>query len=148
MDPVSMIVAAVVAGAASGFGDTASQAVKDAYAALKARLSDRDDPVDVTPVERVPDSQAKQDSLAEDLAAAGAGEDGSVLDAAQDVIAAVAREDPDLASRVGVDLERIEAEFVRLRNIRGSDTAVRGRDWEIRGGIDIEGAGGGRRDPQ
>lgn len=148
MEPVTMIVAAVVAGAASGFGDTASQAVKDAYAALKARLSERDEPVDVAPIERVPDSQAKRESLAEDLAAVAAGEDSAILEAAREVITAVARDDPNVGSRVGVDLEGVEAEFVRLRDIRGSDTAVRGRDWKVAGGIDIEGAGGGVRDPR
>jgi len=144
MDPVAMIVAAVVAGAASGLGEAASQAVKDAYSALKARLSSRDQQVDVDPLERMPQSQAKQDSLAEDLSAAGVADDPAVLEAAREVIAAVAQEDPAAAARVGVDLERVEAEFVRLRDVVGSDTGVRGRDWKIRGGIDIEGASGGR----
>jgi hypothetical protein len=38
MDPVSLIVAALVAGATAGAKDTASQAVKDAYTALKTQL--------------------------------------------------------------------------------------------------------------
>jgi hypothetical protein len=39
MDPVSLIEAALVAGAAASTQDTASQAVKDAYAGLKTLLS-------------------------------------------------------------------------------------------------------------
>jgi hypothetical protein len=35
MDPVSLVVAALAAGAASGVGETASDAVRDAYAGLK-----------------------------------------------------------------------------------------------------------------
>ncbi|GAA2109440.1 hypothetical protein GCM10009841_30760 [Microlunatus panaciterrae] len=38
MDPVSLIVAALVAGAAAGAGDVASSALKDAYAGLKGLL--------------------------------------------------------------------------------------------------------------
>jgi len=39
MDPISLIVAALVAGAAASAKDTASQAVKDAYTGLKISLS-------------------------------------------------------------------------------------------------------------
>jgi len=39
MDPVSLIEAALVAGAAASTQDVASQAVKDAYAGLKTLLN-------------------------------------------------------------------------------------------------------------
>ena len=39
MDPISLIEAALVAGAAASANDTANQAVKDAYAGLKTSLS-------------------------------------------------------------------------------------------------------------
>ena len=41
MDPITLIVTALAAGAASGITDTASSAVKDAYAALKALVTGR-----------------------------------------------------------------------------------------------------------
>lgn len=41
MDPVTLIVAALVAGAASGTTDTVSQAMKDGYVGLKNLLSTR-----------------------------------------------------------------------------------------------------------
>ncbi|AFR28659.1 hypothetical protein [Arthrobacter sp. Rue61a] len=41
MDPVTLIVAALVAGAASGTTDTVSQAMKDGYAGLKKLLVSR-----------------------------------------------------------------------------------------------------------
>jgi hypothetical protein len=41
MDPVTLIVAALVAAAAAGGKDVASAAVKDAYAELKRLLVDR-----------------------------------------------------------------------------------------------------------
>jgi hypothetical protein len=41
MDPGTMVVAALAAGAGAGVKDTATQAVKDAYAGLKAMLAER-----------------------------------------------------------------------------------------------------------
>src|SRR5690349_8742849 len=41
MEPVSLLVNALAAGAAAGVGETASAAVKDAYANLKALLAAR-----------------------------------------------------------------------------------------------------------
>ena len=41
MDPITLIVAALAAGAASGVTDTVSSAVKDAYASLKALVKKR-----------------------------------------------------------------------------------------------------------
>ena len=41
MDPITLIVTALAAGAASGVMDTASSAVKDAYASLKALVRKR-----------------------------------------------------------------------------------------------------------
>jgi len=38
MDPITLIVSALVAGAAVGTKDTASEAIKDAYHSLKNRL--------------------------------------------------------------------------------------------------------------
>lgn len=40
MDPVSLVVAAVVAGASVGLGETATTAVRDSYQALKILLRD------------------------------------------------------------------------------------------------------------
>ena len=41
MDPITLIVTALAAGAALGVSDTASSAVKDAYAGLKALVKKR-----------------------------------------------------------------------------------------------------------
>jgi hypothetical protein len=41
MDPVTVIVSALVAGAAAGAKDTASQAIKDAYSGLKSLIQKR-----------------------------------------------------------------------------------------------------------
>jgi hypothetical protein len=41
LEPVSLVIGALAAGAANGVGDTASTVVKDAYAALKSAIAAR-----------------------------------------------------------------------------------------------------------
>ena len=139
MDPISLIVAAVAAGAAAGLKDTAAAAVKDAYAALKGLLSDRG--VDVDAVERKPDSQPKRESLAEDLQDGEAGTDAAVLKAAQLLIDEVKASDAAAARAVGVDLDDVSAAFVRIADVKARGDAV-GVDLDnvtTTGGIDISG---------
>ncbi|WP_053226717.1 hypothetical protein [Solirubrobacter soli] len=139
MDPISLIVAAVAAGAAAGLKDTAASAVKDAYAALKGLLSKRG--VDVGAVERKPESEPKRDSLAEDLKDGAAGDDVAVLEAAQRVIDEVRANDAAAAKAVGVDLDEVHAAFIRIADIkaRGNATAVDLDHVTTTGGIDISG---------
>ncbi len=140
MDPVSLIVAAVAAGASAGLKEQAEAAVKDAYAALKRILFDRHG-VDVDPVERKPASEAKRDSLKEDLSDAGAGADAEVLAAAKLVVEEVKRHDAAAARAVGVDLDDVSAEFVRISNIAvtGEGRGVEMERVQTRGGIVVEG---------
>ncbi|MFD3510076.1 hypothetical protein [Nocardia sp. NPDC058666] len=72
MDPVTaLVVSAIAAGSVEGVSDTAGQAVKDAYAWLKNVISRKYTNVDVSALERRPESESKQTSLAEDLEVAG-----------------------------------------------------------------------------
>jgi len=86
MDPVTLIVAALVAGAAAGLKDTASSAIKDAYDGLKGlvrrRLADR--PGGELVLDRhEQDPQVWDKPLAQELTAAGAGDDPALVTAAQ-----------------------------------------------------------------
>ena len=85
MDPVSVIVGAMVAGAAGGVSSSASAAVQSAYEALAGRLRNlfgRGDRAEL--VDRVEaDPVATQVELREELTAAGAGHDAELLAAAQ-----------------------------------------------------------------
>jgi hypothetical protein len=140
MDPVSFVVAAVVAGAATGLKDQAAQAVKDAYNALKRLLTDTHH-VDVAAVERKPDSVAKQASLKEDLGDSGAAGDPEVVEAANRLVQEVRTHDPAGARAVGVDLDDVSAEYIHIRDIVVSGGAV-GVDIDrvtARGGIVVEG---------
>jgi hypothetical protein len=88
MDPVTMIVTALAAGAAASAQEVAAQAVKDSYAALKARIlrkfgqkGDVGGAVEV--VEGKPSSEPRKAVLREELEAAGAADDSETVQQAQ-----------------------------------------------------------------
>jgi hypothetical protein len=145
MDPVTMIVAALAMGAAEGLKATAVDVVKDAYAGLKGLLARKYPKVGVEAIEEKPESEARRAVVAEDLAEAGAGSDEELLALVGKLVEALRAHVPDAGAAVGVDLENVSAEFLRLRDIASTGTGVRVKEGEFRGGIDIEGvrAGGG-----
>ena len=92
MDPISLIIAAFAAGAISGVGDVASQAVKDAYQGLKGLIRARfagnqKAEAALDQAERQPESGSPQ--LAGHLRAVGADGDAQLIKAAQGVFARV-----------------------------------------------------------
>jgi hypothetical protein len=147
VDPVTIIVAAVALGASAGLKDTAATAVKDAYAGLKRLIVDRYERVDLAPVESKPDSENKRGSLAEDLAEAGAGTDGELLEAARAVIAAVRAHEASAGAALGIDIQRVEAAALRIHRVDAEGTAVRMRDTKVVGEIDIGDVRAGRERP-
>jgi hypothetical protein len=90
MDPVTLIVGALAAGALKGVGDAASTAVQDAYARLKALVSVRlaGSPSAVTALrEHQLDPEANDAVLASHVRERGLGQDESVIAAAQQLMA-------------------------------------------------------------
>jgi hypothetical protein len=86
MDPVTLILTALGAGAALGVKETASAAVKDAYDGLKAmvrkRLAGRQNgDLVLAQYEKAP--EIWKDPLAAELTATGAGSDADLVSAAQ-----------------------------------------------------------------
>jgi hypothetical protein len=86
MDPVTLIVMALAAGAALGVKDTASQAVKDAYAGLKTLVKRRfagraEGELVLAKHEQEPETWEKP--LAAELTAAHAADDAELIAAAQ-----------------------------------------------------------------
>lgn len=86
MDPVTLILTALVAGAAVGMKDTASSAIKDAYNGLKGlvkrKLAGR--PGGELVLDRYEqDPQVWDKPLTQELATAGAGDDPELVSAAQ-----------------------------------------------------------------
>ena len=89
MDPVTLIVTALAAGAVLGVSDTASAAVKDAYAALKAlvkkRLEEQPD-AELVLARHNQDPEMWRAPLMAKLGPAGAGSDPDLVAAAQAVM--------------------------------------------------------------
>ncbi len=86
MDPVTLIVAALAAGASAGVTDAVSQAVKDAYAGLKALVLRRvkDQPAgEVAVVEHEKDPDTWSAPLTKTLTTAGADRDPELITAAE-----------------------------------------------------------------
>jgi hypothetical protein len=95
MDPITLIVSALAAGAAVALQDATAQAIKDAYGSFKALLKRKlryepltEDVVDKH--EQAPDVWEKP--LEEQLRSAGIGDDEELIRAAQSLLARV---DPD-----------------------------------------------------
>jgi hypothetical protein len=91
MDPVSLIVTAVVAGLAAGAGEVAKAGIKDAYDLFMARLRSKvtgheDAQAALSGVEKKPDSAGRQATLKEELEAIGAADDKDLVSLAQDVL--------------------------------------------------------------
>ena len=88
MDPLTVIISALTAGAAASAKDVVGQAVKDGYAGLKALIvrqfgQKADVEAALEGMEKKPDSQARQGVLKEELETAGAAQDAEVIRQAQ-----------------------------------------------------------------
>ncbi len=89
MDPVSMVLAALAAGATAAAQDTASQAVKDAYAGLKALVKKRFEKkpqAEMALAEYEKDTDTWQKPLQKSLVEAGADQDEALVRQAQQVL--------------------------------------------------------------
>jgi hypothetical protein len=111
VDPVTLIVTALAAGAASAVQDGVAQAVKDAYARLyglvKARLTGRPKG-ELVLAEHAADPQIWEAPLAAELSVVGAAGDGELVAASQALLS--------LVDEAGA---RSEKYFVTVRDSQG-----------------------------
>jgi hypothetical protein len=139
MDPLSVLLMALVAGAAAGLEPAAKKAVQDAYEGLKTLIKRKWGHVPIESLERDPKSPERQKIVKEDLEAARAANDTEVLAQAQNLIRAVKDQAPEAAQRAGIRLADLEAAgSVRLEDLLASgDIQVEkvraGGDLDIRG---------------
>ncbi len=105
MSAVEVITAALAAGASVGVKDTASAALRDAYAGLIAllrhRLGSREDQVVQALEADASNPEAWQARIGEALARSGAAEDAQILAAARWLLALA---DPDKAKALHIDV--------------------------------------------
>lgn len=116
MDPVSIVAAALLAGASAGVKDTASAAVKDTYASLRDLVQRRlaDKPAHQTALssyEARPDEWQAQ--LIDALKEARVDEEPSILEAAEHLLASIP---PDRWNAQHYLIDLREAKGVQLGN--------------------------------
>jgi hypothetical protein len=141
MDPVSIIVTALAAGAAAGLQQQASQVVKDAYAGLKGLIKRKYSTVNVEQLEQGPEVPQRREFAKFELSSTEAPKDEEVLREAQRLLDAVKNEAPGVAQTVGVSMEDIEAASIRLKDIIASgagSTGVSMKKVRASGDIDIQ----------
>ncbi|MGW4847056.1 hypothetical protein [Nocardia brasiliensis] len=137
---MTMVVAAVAAGAAAGLTGTAEQAVADVYQALKRLIAGRYRSAHVEVVERQPQSAARRAVLIEELAQAGAANDEELLTAAGQVLVAVQLHTPQVAETVGVRLREIRAGQLEITDVTAAMGAgVIAENISVEGSFTISG---------
>lgn len=145
MDPITIIVTALVVGAAAGLKPTAEQAVKDAYAGLKALITRKYAQAtgSIGQLEAAPDSKPRQSVVKEDLGKTSAAQDPELLQQAKAVLDTVQAHDPAAVATVGVTIEHVKGASLRLAEIIASGpgpvTGVSVKDAEFTGDIEIKG---------
>ena len=146
MDPISMIVGALVAGATVALKDTAAQAIKDAYAGLKSLIVNRYGSVagSVLELEKSPDSDARAAVVQEGLGKTDAAQNTELLDKARALIKLVEEHDPEVARTFGLDLRDISGKSLKATDViaessSGPATAVQVGKAKIREDIEFKG---------
>ncbi|MFD4444692.1 hypothetical protein ACFWPK_33425 [Nocardia sp. NPDC058519] len=150
MDPVTLIVAAVAAGAAAGVTKVATQVVTDAYESFKGLLTRKYEVIEaeVVGVERDPVEPLRRELLAKELARTTVGEDLEIRSAAEELLRVIADQAPAAAEAVGVRLTRVEAgQEIEISDISGyAARAVEATDVKAGGSIRISGIRAGSPD--
>lgn len=120
MDPIQLIVTALVAGASNALESTASSAIKDAYSGLKNLIKNRYPEVGVDRLEKKPDSTARKEAVHEDLEDAKADIDSELLQQAQTLLTALQNEPTHVK---GVSLDNIKAALaVNISDVQATGT--------------------------
>ena len=89
MDPVTLVVAALAAGASAGIGDTVSESIKDAYQGLKGLIKKRlegDSKTEQTLADFEEDQDTYQKPLTKQLQASGIHNDPEIVHWAQELL--------------------------------------------------------------
>lgn len=122
MDPLSLTLSALVAGAAAVLKPTAQQAVKDAYRSLKHYIKNRWADIDLDALEREPARKSRQDLVREDLERIQASFDRELLAQARALLVMVRQRDPQAAAAAGITIEDLDA----VANVNIEDLAAQG----------------------
>lgn len=137
MDPLTLIVSSLAAGAVASAKSTVESIVKDSYEGIKAFIKKKfGSKVTVEDMEKNPNSESKRGSLKEDLENSGAAHDQELLEMAKNLIEVVKQHAPD-TKVTGVNIEDVEAEFLKINKVESTGTGVNVSKSKFTGGIDI-----------
>ena len=109
MDPLSLIIAALVSGATSALKSNAEQALKDAYSGLKSLIKKKWADAEVEVIEKEPTSKSRQELLKESLAVGAVQGDADVLAAAVELLRSVEKHDPAAVAAGGLRIDEVHA---------------------------------------
>ena len=139
MDPISAIVAVVVAGATAALKETAGKAVKDSYEALKGFLASRLSSFGL--LDQNPKEPAFQQAAEVEIRSKGLEKEPALAERVQALEAAIAQEPADRLAEWGIDVSNIRAATdVIVKNLSAQTGAVRVRGLEAREGrVEVEG---------
>jgi hypothetical protein len=130
------IVAALSSGGTFVLKEAATEAVKNAYAALKVWIHDRypGANVSVDQLEQQPASKARQEVVGQDLEREGASTDAQLVKLAQTVVELIQTQSPDVARSIGVDLGELDQADVTFGNVLAGKSATGVNIQKIAGG--------------
>jgi len=149
VDVISGIASALALGAAAGLKDTAEQAIKEGYNALKNLIGLKLPAIfpSLVQLEQAPESKARRAVVVEELERVHANDDEEILKLAEELLDRVEKTAPGLAETVGVSLTDIKGASLTIANIRSGGSGVRIDSAEIQGDISINGVRAGEKDP-
>jgi len=138
MEPATIIVTALSLGAATGMKSVAEQAVKDGYQGLKKLLKAKYPDVGIDRLEKKPESKTQQAAVEEEIADLGADKDTEILQKAEVLLDTVKNLPAENVPAIGVDLEKIKAASLKIKDIIATGTGIKVREGEFSGDINIE----------
>lgn len=144
MEPVTTIVTALALGAAAGSKSLAEQAVKDGYNGLKQIIQRCYQSINIQPLEKNPNSQARQEVLVEDLTDVEADKNQEILEQAKILINRLQNLSESEVPAIGVKLEDIKGLNLNIEDIIASGTGVDVKGAELKGDINIKGVRAGQ----
>lgn len=137
MDPLSIIVMALAAGAAAGLKPTAEQAIKDAYAGIKALIQRKYAKINLTQLENKPASEIQRASVREVLENEGADKDQELFDQVKLLVELIEKHAPETSAAIGVDLKEVKAGALKIQKVTSEGTGVKVEKSEFSGDIEI-----------
>jgi hypothetical protein len=151
MEVLTVIAAALAFAGGEAAKTIVAEGVKDAYRAVKDFLSRKYPQVDLTAVEKAPESKGQQLVLVENLTSSEAAADPEFSPLAKRLVDAVAAELRKAGPQIGVQLREFEAASLRINDVVASGAGVIAEKTKIAGHAEITGIRAGvteDRDPK